>query len=158
MLLSAATLEVGWKSGPKVLAYLPALVLAVVMPAALVRLYAVPHKTDWRGVAALIARDGGDLPVYFYEDIGRFPFRYYHPDQPRHGILEPFGPDGWSKTKTEMAKERKGFWVVVYATNATTQAEVARIGPWLKKEFVVEEEAVFPPLPNLYVWRCRPRS
>lgn len=158
MLLLGATLEVGWKSGPKVLAYLPALVLAVVMPAALVRMYTLPHKTDWRGVAALTARDGGDLPVYFYEDIGAFPFSYYRPDQPRHGILEPFGQDGWPKTKTEMVRDHNGFWVVVYATSGTTQAEVSRIGAWLKKEFVVEKEAVFPPLPNLYVWHCRPRS
>jgi mannosyltransferase len=156
MLLLAATLEGGWKKAPKALAWLPALFLAAVLPAALVRMYTVPHKTDWRGVADLVGRHGENLPVYFYEDIGADPFSYYRPEQSRHCILEPFGQDGWRRTAAEMQGDGNGFWVVVYPTHAATKAELSRIGPWLEKRFIVEEQATFPPLPNLYVWRCRP--
>jgi hypothetical protein len=156
LLLMACALEAGWRTGPRALAILPAIVLAGVTVASLVRMYTVPHKTDWRGVADLIGGHGGELPVYFYEDIGADPFRYYRPDQPQWLVQEPFGADGWQKTRTEMEKERDGFWVVVYPVARSTQAEVARIGPWLEEHFHVEETAAFPPIPVLRVWRCRP--
>ena len=155
-LLLACGLEMGWRTGPRVLAFIPAVGLAVVMPAALTRLYNQPHKTDWRGVAALVARHGGDLPVYFYEDIGADPFRYYRPAQPEHRLLDHFGDDGsaWHHERDEMTKAHDGFWFVLYPTSASTREETPAIERWLTAEFAVEESANFLPM---RVWRCRPR-
>jgi uncharacterized membrane protein len=158
LLLVALALENGWRSGPRALTALTATLLAMVMLASLVRMYIVPHKTDWRGVADRIGRSGGELPVYFFEDFGADPFLYYRPEQPTRRIVEPFGADGWHTTREEMARERDGFWLVVYPVAPTTQAEVPRIGPWLKEHFRVEETAEFPPIPVIHVWRCRPRT
>lgn len=156
-LLIACGLEAGWRVGPKALALLPAVVLTVVMPAALTHLYALPHKTDWRGVARLVERHGGDLPVFCYEDIGAEPFRYYRPNQPLHLVHVPLGDNGigWRHERAEMETASAGFWFVLYLTGAPTRAEEPAIAAWLEHEFNVVEMADFP---QLRVWRCRPRA
>ncbi len=79
LLLLASALVSGWRSGRRRLIAAPALALILVTAASLGRLYAEPHKDDWRGLAARVDRDGGDAPVYFDEDIGADPFGYYDP-------------------------------------------------------------------------------
>src|SRR5579872_2623034 len=99
-------------------------------------MYAQPQKTNWRGVAALVGRQGGDLPVYFYEDIGAAPFSYYRPNQPQHRVIEEFGDDGngWRAKRAEMEKARDGFWLVMYPTSSAKRAEEPAIERWLSKE------------------------
>jgi mannosyltransferase len=173
MLLIAWALVGGWQTSPRLMLGLAG-VLALLMGASLARLYLGQHKTDWRGLTAVVAREGPDLPAYFYEDIGADPFAYYRPDQPRRRLVEPFGPDGegWRRPGSIgldeepaeptprsyldwMKAERKGFWVVLYTTNPTTVAEVGPICRLLGEEFVVEEDHSFGPLMRLL--RCRPR-
>jgi hypothetical protein len=155
-LLIACTLEAGWRLGPRTLALVPAGVLMVVTPAALARMYGEPHKTDWRGVARRVDRDGGELPVYFYEDIGADPFAYYRPQQPLHRVTAQFGDDGrgWNKERDAMATG-DGFWFVLYPTSSGTRAEEPAIDAWLNKEFKVEQRDDFAPM---RVWLCRPRD
>jgi mannosyltransferase len=156
-LLIACGLEAGWQRGPKALALVPTVVLTVVMLVALIRMYILPHKTDWRGVAQLVGRDGGELPVYFYEDIGADPFAYYRPSQPLHRVTEHFGDNGsgWRKERTEMDAAQDGFWFVLYPTGAATRAEEPALTVWLDKEFEVVKREDFPPM---RVWLCKPRA
>jgi len=123
------------------------------------RVYVVPHKTDWRSLTTSIGRYAPDVPVYFYEDIGGDPFAYYRPGQPRRLLLEPFGEDGngWEKAGEwdRMRQERDGFWLVLYLTTPRTRSEEAHILTTLRQEFTVDREAEFM---SLRAVLCRPKE
>jgi hypothetical protein len=159
MLLLACGLDAGIRGRARWALWVPAVTLAVLMPWALARVYLVPHKTDWRGLAALVGRDGDRLPVYFYEDIGEDPFRYYRPGQPRHRLDKAFGPGGAGWTAAGYLDEFRAapgsFWVVLYLTSPQTLAEEGAIVDLLRRECVVEREASVPPM---RAFLCRPCS
>jgi hypothetical protein len=156
-LLMAVALDAAWRQGPRWAALLPAAGLAVLTVASLGRMVLVPHKTDWRGLAAVVAREGGDLPAYFYEDIGADPFGYYRPEQPARRLIHPFGEDGaaWSAEREQMRADAGGFWLVLYLTSPATRDEEGRIVGWLRRDFVIERDEALGPLRAL---RCRPRG
>jgi hypothetical protein len=162
----------GWQRRGR-LATAVALVVAGLMAASLQRLYTIRHKTDWRALTTLVGRDGPDLPVYFYEDLGSLPFAYYRPDHPPRRLLEPPGPhgDGWRRparislddqpavlsSRSYLARmhgERDGFWFVFYATSSASRAAEPVIVKVLGEEFVLSLERRFG---QLLLLRCRPR-
>lgn len=157
MLLVAWALDVGLAARSRWV-WLPVAVLLALMPVALARVYTKQHKTDWRGVAAHIAAEGGDKPVFFYEDIGGIPFTYYRPEQPATRIIKPFGKEGegWGKEGVveQMQQERNGFWLVIYPTNQTTLGEEKEIVSWLHRGWDVTETS-FAPMRVLW---CVPRT
>jgi uncharacterized membrane protein len=157
MLLLAWGLDTGLAARSR-LVWLPIVCLVVLVPPALARVYLVRHKTDWRGLATLVGQKDGEVPVYFYEDLGSLPFAYYRGEQPRRLIVKPFDQDGtgWERSGdlTAMRGERGGFWFVFYATNSRTIAEEEAIVARLRREWTVEEAGQFAPLRAL---RCRPR-
>jgi hypothetical protein len=157
LLLLAWGLDAGL-AGRSRLVWVPALCLAVLVPPALARTYLVRHKTDWRGLTAHVAQKDGELPVYFYEDIGKTPFAYYRPGQPARPIVPPFGADGlaWERCGAlpSMRGERGGLWFVFYPTSGESRSEEEAIVARLRAEWVVDEDARFGPMRAL---RCRPR-
>jgi hypothetical protein len=159
MLLLACGLDAGIRGRARWALWVPALALAMLMPWALARVYLVQHKTDWRSLAALVGRHGDRLPVYFYEDIGEEPFRYYRPGQPRHRLEKAFGPGGagWRAAGylDEFRAEPEAFWVVLYLTSPQTLAEESAIADLLRRECGVEGEGAVPPM---RVFLCRPLS
>jgi hypothetical protein len=92
LLLIACALDAGLQRRARLALWVPAAALVVLMPVALARLYLVRHKTDRRAVAAAVGRHGGELPVYFYEDLGAGPFAYYLPGQPATNWTAPAAP------------------------------------------------------------------
>jgi 4-amino-4-deoxy-L-arabinose transferase-like glycosyltransferase len=155
LLLLAAALDAGWREGRMALVAVPALTLAIVTVASLGRLYAVPHKDDWRGLAARTMQENDGVPVYFYEDIGADPFAYYRPRQPAHQLTESFADWESHGDRERMRGERDGFWMVLYLSDGSTRAEEDAITDWLRKEFVVETDERFG---RLRLLRCRPRT
>jgi hypothetical protein len=132
------------------------LTVALLTAASLARLATATHKEDWRGLTAAVAEDGGDLPAFFYEDIGADPFAYYRPDQPRRAIVTPFGADGagWAEVEADMRRQEGGFWLVLYPT-AASRDELPRVEGWLRRRFEVERDERRGLLRAL---RCRPRA
>ncbi len=158
LLLAACALDAGLRGRSGVALWVPALALAVLMPAALARLYLVRHKTDWRAVAAAVERSPQHgLPVYFYENLGADCFAYYLPGPTRHELGGPCGPagDGWARAGylDQFRGERDGFWLVYYPASYGSLAEEGAVRALLRRECVVEREADFPPL-RLFL--CRP--
>jgi uncharacterized membrane protein len=157
LLLVACALDAGLRAHARLALWVLAVALAVLMPAALARLYLVPHKTDWRAVAAAVERQGGGLPVYFYEDLGAGPFAYYLPGPPRHELEGPCGAGGagWARAGylDRFRAERDGFWLVYYPASYGSLAEEGAVRELLRRECAVEQEAAFPPL-RLFL--CRP--
>jgi 4-amino-4-deoxy-L-arabinose transferase-like glycosyltransferase len=154
LLLLACALDAGWRQGHVRLVAVPALVLGIVTLASLGRLYAVPHKDDWRGLAARTAND--EAPVYFYEDIGADPFGYYRPRQAAHRLTEPFADGaGWDRKgdRARMRAESDGFWLVLYLSDGSARAEEEAVTNWLRQEFTVESDERFG---RLRLLRCRP--
>lgn len=102
-------------------------------------LYRRSHKTDWRAVANLIAERANGLPIYFFEDIGADPYRYYRPGDDCRLIIEPFAGDGASWTKAgwlaKMQQDRDGFALIYYATNSENRASLPSCTAWLKRNF-----------------------
>ncbi len=144
LLLLACALEAGWRNGRRRVVAVPALALAIVTAASLGRLYAEPHKDDWRGLAARVDRDGGDAPVYFYEDIGADSFGYYDPARPAIRLTAAFGDagDGWEKSGDlgRMRGESDGFWLVLYLPGRSTDWQGGPIVERLRREFAVESD------------------
>src|SRR5262249_20464396 len=161
MLLVACALDVGLRERSQMAWGVPAACLVILMPASLARMYLVPHKTDWRGLAARVAEKGPDLPAWFYEDIGADPFRYYRPAQPAHQILKSFEDKaaGWQKAGylEQFRAQPQGFWLVVYLTE-TDPDEQAAIEQLLEREYTVSDEGSFAASPPLRLLLCRPRE
>jgi 4-amino-4-deoxy-L-arabinose transferase-like glycosyltransferase len=157
LLLIACALDAGLKGRVGLGLWVPAVALAVLTPAALARLYLVRHKTDWRAVAAAVERRGGDLPVYFYEDLGAGPFAYYLPGATRHELEGPCGAhgDGWARAGylDRFRAEGDGFWLVYYPASYGSLAEEGAVRELLSRECAVEQVTDFPPL-RLFL--CRP--
>lgn len=156
LLLLACAMEAGWRRGSRRLVAAPALALAVVTTTSLGRLYAEPHKDDWRGVAARVDRDGGNTPVYFYEDIGAEPFAYYDSGRKEHRLTDDFAAGaGWDDRgdRRRMRGEADGFWLVLYLTDGPKREEEGPIVEWLRRQFTVEVDETFG---RMRLLRCRP--
>jgi 4-amino-4-deoxy-L-arabinose transferase-like glycosyltransferase len=141
LLLAACALESGWRQRRRWLVAAPAAALTVVTIVSLGRLYAEPHKDDWRGVAARVGRDGDNAPIYFYENVGADPFAYYDPNRPAR-LLSAFfdGGAGWDKSgdHQRMRGETDGFWLVLYLSDGARRAEEEPIVEWLRRDYVVD--------------------
>jgi 4-amino-4-deoxy-L-arabinose transferase-like glycosyltransferase len=159
LLLLAWALDAGLRTRAGALVAVPVVALVVLLPAALVRVYTVHHKTDWRVVAALTAGHAPDLPVYFYEAMGEDPFAYYRPEGQRHGILPRPGANGsgWERAGylKAMRAEPDGFWLVLYLTSPEAIADESGIVEFLQREYVIERDD---PVPPMRVLRLRPRK
>ena len=133
-----------------------AVLVTVLMAASLARMYLTRHKTDWRGVADVVAKDGPALPVFFYEDIGETPFRYYRPDQVHEVIRERAGVDGagWRpNVLPKLIDAPQGCWLVLYLTHDDTREELPGMHKLLRESLEIEEMD----FREIIVWRCRPR-
>jgi mannosyltransferase len=159
LLLAACALDAGLRHRAGPLVWVPAVLLGVLIPASLTRLYVGRHKTDWRGAAEAVAGRAPDSPAYFYEDIGSAPFGYYLPGQPRRLLFEPFGRDGegWRRAGylAQMRAEPGEFWFVLSASNEASRAEEDAIRAMLGRAFRVE--CVYEQAP-VGVYLCRPSS
>jgi hypothetical protein len=154
LLLLACALDAGWRERRRLLVAVPALALVALTAASLGRLYALPHKDDWRGLAARTAQEKEEVPVWFYEDIGADPFAYYRPNQPAHRLTESFdGGAGWEKSGDvrRMEGEADGFWVVL-DLSGPAKAEEDEVAAWARRRFVVESDETFG---RLRLLRCR---
>ncbi len=136
----------------------PLLILGLVGPASLARLYTVQHKENWRALAQRVAETAPDLPVYFYEDIAATAYGYYFPNQPRHTLTRPFGDTGerWQEAGTfdQFRGEPAGFWFVFYGTNSSIWDEEPRIVAHLRRQFDVDCDEAFGH--HMRLLRCRP--
>jgi 4-amino-4-deoxy-L-arabinose transferase-like glycosyltransferase len=138
----------------------PLLILGLVGPASLARLYTVQHKENWRTLAQRVAETAPDLPVYFYEDIGATAYGYYRPHQPRHTLPRPFGETGerWQQAGhfDQLRGESDGFWFVYYGTNRSMWDEEPRIVARLGLEFAIDCDEDFGH--HMRLLRCRPAN
>jgi hypothetical protein len=136
------------------------MVVGLLAPASLARLYLVQHKENWRALADRVAATAPDLPVFFYEDIGATPYAYYRPQQPRHTLAKPFGEqgEGWQAAGylDQLRREPTGFWLVFYATNRSVGTEEAHIVAQLQRDFETECDQQFGHHMRLLL--CRPHS
>jgi len=156
LLLLAWALVSGWRQGARRLVIAVVLVLAVVTAVSLGRLYAEPHKDDWRGLAARVASDGGGTPAYFYEDIGADCLAYYDSGRPAVRLTEPFdGGAGWERSgdAARMRGEADGFWLVLYLPDGARRDDEGPVVDWLHRTFRVETEERFG---RMKILRCRP--
>jgi 4-amino-4-deoxy-L-arabinose transferase-like glycosyltransferase len=159
MLLIALAVEAGVRRRAWVALAGPLIVLGLIGPSSVVRLYAVQHKENWRALAERVAETAPDLPVYFYEDIGETPYGYYRPNQLHHTLTEPFGETGarWQEVGyfDQLGGEHDGFWFVFYGVNRNVVAEEPRIVAQLTRHFDVDCDADFG---RMHLLRCRPRA
>jgi mannosyltransferase len=159
LLLLACALVAGWRSGRRRLIAAPALALILVTAASLGRLYAEPHKDDWRGLAARVDRDGGEAPVYFDEDIGADPFGYYDPARSAIRLTAVFGRDGdgWEQSGDlgRMRAEPDGFWLVLYLPGRSPDRDGAPVVERLQREFAVASDET---LGRMRLLRFRPQA
>jgi 4-amino-4-deoxy-L-arabinose transferase-like glycosyltransferase len=156
LLLVACALVAGWRQGARRLVVAASLALAAVTAVSLGRLYAEPHKDDWRGLAARVDRDGGATPAYFYEDIGADCFVYYDPARQAVRLTEPFdGGGGWERggDAGRMRGQADGFWFVLYLPDGARRDEGGPVVDWLRREFRVDADE---PFGRMRLLRCRP--
>jgi hypothetical protein len=141
------------------LVWLITVALIGMMAPSLVRVYALPHKTDWRALAATVHEQRPELPVYCYEDLGAAPLGYYLPDLKYHKIVPPKEGPWFSDAVNQMDAEGDRFWFVFYATAPRTLGEEAEVRHWLHVRYQVELEqrSASGPAPTV-LFRCRPRS
>ena len=93
-------------------------------------------------------------------------FRYRRPDEIRtNRAIAPLARSDILFSAVQIIREggentlhshagMDGFWFVLYTTSPPTRAEQPTIIEWLRREFLLDEEAAIPPL---RVWRCRAR-
>lgn len=120
-------------------------------------LFARIHKTDWRGVADFVQKNADGLPVYFFEDIGADPYRYYRPNDDCRLIVTDPGDDGreWSRSGwlAGMEAESRGFVLVFYATNAANRFRLPDCRYLLIRNFGRFDEQVFGPIGPIHVFK-----
>ena len=98
-----------------------ALLAATLIVASLARLYAEPHKPDWRGVAEAVGRIAPGLPVFFLDDTGALPYAYYRPSDASFAVAASADGTRWADDSAlaSMSAQPRGFWLALYLPYAS---------------------------------------